>query len=590
MKKLFIYSVLFLVSLTMGVQASNVLSIPDNTLAKGQRVLPVNLDNSDEVAAIQFDFTLPAGITIGTTPTVTERGNGHTVTIRNMGGSNYRLLLFAQPTEALSGTSGTVVNIPITIPLEYAIGPYPLTISNVVLTNKTGANVATTASAGTLTVTDIPMTVSSAGYTGVYDKTAHGITVTVTEPEGATVKYGTTLGEYTITQNPTFTNVGEYTVYYQVTKQYYITTTGSATVTITKADATCTAPTLLTPVFNGQPQALVTAGTTEDGEIQYSLDNATWSTDIPTGTNAGSYRVYYRVKGDANHFDKAAEFIDVTIAKADITYTAPVGLTLIYTGEVQNLVEPGTADGGEIQYSVDGVTWSTTIPTGKEIQTYTLYYRIVADENHNDVAAQTIEAIIKGFPVIVPSTGIVTFYNEEFNLKLDENSGAELYTVTRVNPNTVNVEKINVVKAGTPFLVLNKKDVQNQVVLIPADPADIPDNVTPAEEFKGTAVAKTFTAEDMAASDYYVMMNGAFVWVKDPGTLAANKCYLQISKAAPTGAASRAIVFSGEATGINDVRGFAEKNDGNYYDLQGRKVQQPKKGLYIINGKKQVVK
>ena len=231
-----------------------------------------------------------------------------------------------------------------------------------------------------------------------------------------------------------------------MTKQYYITTTGSATVTITKANSTCTAPVALTPVYSGQQLALVTAGTTEDGEMQYSLDNATWSTDIPTGTNAGPYRVYYRVKGDANHFDKAAEFIDVTIAKADITYTAPTGLTLIYTGEVQNLVEPGSADGGEIQYSVDGVTWSTTIPTGKEIQTYTLYYRIVADENHNDVAAQTIEAIIKGFPVIVPSTGIVTFYNEEFNLKLDENSGAELYTVTRVNPNTVNVEKINVVK------------------------------------------------------------------------------------------------------------------------------------------------
>ena len=150
--------------------------------------------------------------------------------------------------------------------------------------------------------------------------------------------------------------------------------------------------------------------------------------------------------------------------------------------------------------------------------------------------------------------------------------------------------------SGKPFFIWTNFWGPHSPSIVPEpyfsmyDPADIPDNVTPAEEFKGTAVAKTFTAEDMAASDYYVMMNGAFVWVKDPGTLAANKCYLQISKAAPTGAASRAIVFSGEATGINDVRGFAEKNDGNYYDLQGRKVQQPKKGLYIINGKKQVVK
>ena len=44
-------------------------------------------------------------------------------------------------------------------------------------------------------------------------------------------------------------------------------------------------------------------------------------------------------------------------------------------------------------------------------------------------------------------------------------------------------------------------------------------------------------------------------------------------------------------TGISDVRSKkADVRDGNTYDLQGRKVTQPKHGLYIINGRKVVIK
>ena len=80
------------------------------------------------------------------------------------------------------------------------------------------------------------MEVSATGYEGVYDGNAHGITVTA--PEGATVKYGTEEGKYDLTENPTYTNVGTYTVYYQVTKEGTETVTGSAKVSITKATAT----------------------------------------------------------------------------------------------------------------------------------------------------------------------------------------------------------------------------------------------------------------------------------------------------------------------------------------------------------------
>ena len=103
----------------------------------------------------------------------------------------------------------------------------------------------------------------------------------------------------------------------------YNITYKEAEFTITKADATVTAPVAKTDLkYTGVAQALITAGSTSSGALQYSLDDQTYSTDIPTGTDAKTYTVYYKVEGDANHNDVAAESVTVTIAKAAVTVTA----------------------------------------------------------------------------------------------------------------------------------------------------------------------------------------------------------------------------------------------------------------------------
>ena len=47
--------------------------------------------------------------------------------------------------------------------------------------------------------------------------------------------------------------------------------------------------------------------------------------------------------------------------------------------------------------------------------------------------------------------------------------------------------------------------------------------------------------------------------------------------------------YNGIPTGINSILAEAVEN-GKVYNLQGQKVQKTQKGLYIVNGKKQVVK
>ena len=111
---------------------------------------------------------------------------------------------------------------------------------------------------------------------------------------------------------------------------------------------------------------------------------------------------------------------------------------------------------------------------------------------------------------------------------------------------------------------------------------------TPAEQFKGTLIEKTFTADDLANYDHYVLTGKNFYWAAEPGTIPANRCWIQLAKDAGA-PAQLAIVFEGGTTGINNVERGALNVEG-CYTLDGRRVANPTSGLYIINGKKVILK
>ncbi|MBR6018297.1 MAG: InlB B-repeat-containing protein [Paludibacteraceae bacterium] len=86
--------------------------------------------------------------------------------------------------------------------------------------------------------------------------------------------------------------------------------------------ATLTAPTTKSLTYNGSEQELINAGSTNDGTLQYSLDETNWSANIPIATNAGNYTVYYRVVADDNHLDNPGSSVAVTISPAPLSITA----------------------------------------------------------------------------------------------------------------------------------------------------------------------------------------------------------------------------------------------------------------------------
>ena len=406
-------------------------------------------------------------------------------------------------------------------------------------------------------------------------------------------------GETTLTLNTDYTvaysnntNAGTATVTITAVAGSDYSGTATKTFTISKADITMTtAPAAIAELtYSGEAQTLITAGVASFGTVVYSLDGTTFSDGLPRATDAGTYTVYYKVEGDANHNALAAQTLTVTIAKAAASVTtAPVGKNLTYTGEAQALIEAGTANGGEMQYSLDGESYSADIPTAAEQGTYTVYYKVVGDANHNDTDAQSVPANITGVTFSISAVTYVTHItNQAISLSAaDAAAGVKLYTVTAADQQagTVTLAELTSVDANTPMIVYNPTDADRDVVFIPATGTM---EAQPADIFKGTINSKTFTDGDMGLADHYVLSHNNFVWVKDAGTLAGGKCWIELTKAA--GARRLSIVAGGEATGI-DLAPVLTEGEGAWYDLNGRRVVKPtKKGLYIKNGKKYVVK
>lgn len=214
---------------------------------------------------------------------------------------------------------------------------------------------------------------------------------------------------------PTASNAGTYTIYYKASESdnYTESYSGSVSATIAKVTPTVTAPVAKTNlVYTGSAQQLATAGSTNWGTLKYSLsESGTYSTAIPSGTNATSYEVWYKVEGDSNINDVAPAKITVSIAKADPSYTAPTANNRAYDTTSKALLNAGAVTGGTIYYSSDNTNWSTTIPSGTNANTYTSYWKIVGDSNHNDKPSASISTTISAKAISSPT---ITLSQDEY--------------------------------------------------------------------------------------------------------------------------------------------------------------------------------
>ena len=173
-----------------------------------------------------------------------------------------------------------------------------------------------------------------------------------------------------------------------------------------------------------------------------------------------------------------------------------------------------------------------------------------------------------------------------------QTDGIKAYIAT-VNAEKTKVELTEVTKvaAGVP-VILNGSAKAYTLHYTTESTDNVSDNELKVSDGTVTGNGSTIyvLADDKNGVGFYL--------VENESAIPAGKAYLSVSD----GAGARQFIGFGddyETTGITMVQGegltsssltFMVNGSDNYYDLQGRRVAQPTKGLYIVNGKKVVIK
>lgn len=116
-------------------------------------------------------------------------------------------------------------------------------------------------------------------------------------------------------------------------------------------------------IYNGSAQALLNAGSTSHGTIQYSSDGSTWGTSIPTSTNASNaITVYWRLVGDGRHNDVGPTEITTSISRKDLTITAKAQ-TITYGNSIATGTGQVTVSGLVIGDNLTSITLTASRST-----------------------------------------------------------------------------------------------------------------------------------------------------------------------------------------------------------------------------------
>ena len=175
-----------------------------------------------------------------------------------------------------------------------------------------------------------------------------------------------------------------------------------------------------------------------------------------------------------------------------------------------------------------------------------------------------------------------THYNTTTGYKIT-NDKACAYTATFEN-NTLTLHKLGKVIPAATAVILVGEDAEINMAVENASAVEY----TVSNDLKGVEVSTPLTS--LGEGDFFVMgkQEDSFGFFKYNGTnMPAHKAYLQAE--GTSNARGINMVFDDNATALTQVESEKRKVEG-YYDLQGRKVTQPTKGVYIVNGKKIVIK
>ena len=254
-----------------------------------------------------------------------------------------------------------------------------------------------------------------------------------------------------------------------------------------------------------------------------------------------------------------------TVTEADVFY-------VYVANDLENLGDP--VETFSIEKATKTFETTITVPEGS----FVAFQGTHAYSSNSKARVDYLTLTPAPVSATIGSAGWATLYTDKA-LDFSGVTGLTAYTAT-CDGSTVTLTPVDDVPANTGVVLKGAGNTYSIPVAASSETAQ--------GDLQGSATATAFNA--FSGYDLYMLAkNGSEAQFKkvSSGSIPAGKAFLKV---AAKGKAPALDVVFGDATGIEAVKKAETVADGAYYNLAGQRVAQPTKGLYIVNGKKVVIK
>ena len=293
-------------------------------------------------------------------------------------------------------------------------------------------------------------------YEGVYDGQAHNAFTSISiNPSDAKLEYSLDGNEYN-EKMPTITNTSEFTVTVKASKEGYKTQITTETIrvnkeegklTLSSTDGTYTYPTSGTFTVSGNTGALSVSSNNDNIAI-VSINGNTVT--VKPGTTAGKATITV-TSAEANNYKEKTATHEATVQNGTITINA-TPYTGTYDGKAHNAFTSVTTDPSDatIEYSIDGGSYSSTIPTITNTSSFTVTIKASKSGYKTQTKTETVKVNkAEGKLTLSATSGTIT-YPSNATFTVSGNTGTLSVSSNNNNIATASVSGNTVtVKSGT---------------------------------------------------------------------------------------------------------------------------------------------
>ncbi|MDO4995196.1 MAG: BACON domain-containing carbohydrate-binding protein [Bacteroidales bacterium] len=188
-------------------------------------------------------------------------------------------------------------------------------------------------------------------------------------------------------------------------------------------------------------------------------------------------------------------------------------------------------------------------------------------------------------PTVKTAASGYASYCCEYPIDLDElDSSVKAYAVSANSSTSATFTQLTgTIKGGVPFILKGDASTVYELTL-----ADESTTVPSSNMLRGT-LAPTYVTTEEGAYTNLGLSGGEFKRI-NPGTIKKNKAYLQVPTSSLSESVKSISITFEDATGIDHTEVMPIVDNEAWFDLSGRRVTHPTKGLYIHGGKKVFVK